>query len=139
MISCYTVTPDMMMVTEDDYRQRAVYYAMAMVSPDRYFSITSPCSPLTWDDLVDNLGELCADTGVSPCPSEIKEMENEEGGVARNDGPEEDYMGEGGYVGEKEDKREISLLPEDDRKPPAKISSLPEDDCKPPAKVDRAR
>jgi hypothetical protein len=69
----------MMRATEEDYQQRAVYYAMDVVSPERYFSITSPCSPLTWDDLVDNLGELCGDEGVSPCHSEIEEMEEEEG------------------------------------------------------------
>jgi hypothetical protein len=48
-------------------------------------------------------------------------------------------MGEGGYVGEKEDKGEISILPEDDCKPLAKVSLLPEDDRKPPAKVDRGK
>jgi hypothetical protein len=67
---------------------------MAKVSHDRYFSITTPNHPLTWDDLVDNEGGMCADTVVSPAASEIEEMEEEEGGVAGNDGPSDDNMGE---------------------------------------------
>jgi hypothetical protein len=117
---------------EDNYHGRAGYYAMAKVSPDCYFSITSPNHPLTWDDLVDNEGEMCADTGVSQPVSEIVDMEDKEGGVAGNDGPLDDNMEE--EEGGKEDNSHPDSG--DDRKPAANISFLSHDDGKPPAEED---